>query len=199
MKNEETICYKISRSIEDLGKAMKTGNLDALALVKRLHEMREQAQRMEEGLKLRKNMMIEAGLEEQYQSKKKKETTPQGVNKIAMEKEEFTEEKINIEVIIKRDGEIIYQNKAHAGVLCLVERVKDIDRYGQINGQTQKFTFGQPMMYWFAFDQLKQGIEARALEIMQSIRNAIAKNQFADPEVKRKIMEHTNKMEENKL
>lgn len=198
-KYEDTICYKINRCMDDMEKAMKTGNLDGLALVKRLHHIRQQAQKMENGLKLRKKIMVREGLEDEYQSTKKKENTPTGINKIAMEEEEKTNDKLTFEVTIKREGEIVYQNTAHAGVACFVEQVEDIDEQGQITGNTQKFTFGNPMMMWFAFDQLKQAIEARGMEIMLSIQTAISQRKFVDPHVKKQLMDFTNKKEsENK-
>jgi hypothetical protein len=198
MKNEDTICYNVTRSIEDLEKAIKTGNLDALGLVRRLHRIREQAQKMENGLKHRKEIMVREGFEDEYQALKKKLSVPGGTNKIYNEGEERTKEKIEFEFTIKRDGEIVYQNKAYAGVLCIVEKVEDIDEMGNIIGTTQKFTCGNPMMTWFAFDQLKIAIEARGLEIMQSIKQAIEDKKFVDPSVKKQIIEATNKMEDIK-
>jgi len=194
MKNEDTICFKVTRSVEELEIAMKTGKLDALNLVKRLHEIRNQAQKMEEGLKRRKKIMEREGLEVEYQALKKKLSVPEGTNKIYNEGEEKTTEKIEFEFTIKRSGEIIYQNNAYAGVVCVVEKVEDIDEMGNIVGTTQKFTFGNPMMTWFAFDQLKIAIEARGLEIMESIKQAIEKRKFVDPSVKKQIMEATNKI-----
>jgi hypothetical protein len=197
MKDENTICHKVTRSIEDMEKAMQTGNLDGLALVKRLHEIREQAQKMENGLRRRQKLMISKGIEEEYQQLKSKESKPTGINKIWDKREEQTPEKINFEVIIKRDGELIYQHEAHAGVISTVEKIENIDDMGQITGQTQKFVFGNPMVFWFAFDQLKTSIEARGMEILLSIQSAVKANKFADPEVKRKLMEATNKMKGN--
>jgi SpoU rRNA methylase family enzyme len=199
MKSEDTICYSITRSIEDMETAMKTGNLDGLALVKRLHHIRNQAQKMETGLKRRKDIMVRENLEDEYQKLKAEKSIPTGINKIANEKEEKIAEKLNFEITIKRDNDIVYQNKAHAGVVCIVEEVDDIDEQGQITGNTQKFTFGQPMMIWFAFDQLKQAIEAKSMEILLSIEAAIKANKFADPKVKQTIIDATNKEKEFRL
>lgn len=193
MKIEETICDKVTRSIEDLETAIKGGHLDAIAFVRRLHEIRGQAQKMETGLKRRKKIMVREGLEDEYQKLKVKESVPNGINKIYDKPEEESKEKLNFEIIMKRDGEIVYQNEAHAGVVCIVEKIEDIDEMGQITGTTQKFTFGNPMMIWFAFDQLKIAIEARRFEILQAIKSAIENKKFTDPEVKRKIIEATNK------
>lgn len=198
IKDKNTICYKVTRSIEDLEFAMKTGKLDALNLVKRLHAIREQAQKMENGLKRRKEIMVREGLEDEYQALKKKLSVPEGINKIFNAGEEHTKENIEFEFSIKRDGELIYENKAYAGVVCVVEKIEDIDEGGNIVGTTQKFTFGNPMMTWFAFDQLKIAIEARGLEILQSIKAAVERNQFTDPDVKRQIINAANKIKENK-
>jgi uncharacterized protein (UPF0305 family) len=55
--------------------------------------------------------------------------------------------------------------------------------------------FGQPLAYWFAFDQLKTSIESKAFDIMQAIKQAVKDKKFVNPDVKKKIIEATNKME----
>jgi len=195
MKDEQTICHKVTHSIEKLEIAIKTSNLDVLFLVHTLHEIRSQAQKMEDGLKHRKKIMEREGLEAEYQALKKKLSVPEGVNKIYKEEEERTKDKVEFEFIIKREGRLIYKQKAYAGVLCVAEKIEDIDEDGQITGTTQKFTFGNPMMTWFAFDQLRISIEARSLEIMESIKEAVKAKKFVSPEVRNKIINATNKKE----
>jgi hypothetical protein len=193
MKDQQTICYTITHSIEALEKALKTHNLDVIALVHNLHRIREKAQRMEEGLKQRKKIMVREGLEEEYQLLKAKNKIPEGINKIRNDGEERIG-KTEFEVIVKKEGEIIYQNTAHAGVVCVAEKVENINEEGQIDGTTQKLMFGNPMMIWFAFDQLKLAVEARGLEIMESIKQAVEAKKFVNPEVRKKIIEATNKI-----
>ena len=192
MENSQTICHKITLSIEDVEKAIKTGNLDVITLAKRLHSIREDAQKMENALKLRKEIMIKAGLEEIYKEKKELKTKPEGINKIMNEPEQQIVEKINFEVTIKRDGEVIYQSKAHAGALSIVEKIEDIDEFGTIDGRTQRFTFGPILAIWFAFDQMKQSIEARGVEIMGAIKKAMSEKKIISPEAKKKLQEMAN-------
>jgi len=195
MKDEKTICYKITRSIEALEKATKTGKLDVITLVRRLHKIREQAQDMENGLKARKKIMIREGFEEEYQLSKAKDKIPDGINTIYGKDEERLEAKALFEVTIKQDEKIVYQTSAHAGVVCLVEKIENINEEGQIDGRTQRLMFGQPLAYWFAFDQLKTSIESKAFDIMQAIKQAVKDKKFVNPDVKKKIIEATNKME----
>jgi hypothetical protein len=195
MKDEKTICYKITRSITALEKAIKTGKLDVITLVRRLHTIRQQAQNMENGLKNRKKIMVREGFEEEYQLSKAKAKIPDGINTIYETDEERLDYKALFEITIKQDEKIVYQTSAHAGVVCIVEKIDDINEEGQIDGQTQKLMFGQPLAFWFAFDQLKIAVEAKGLEIMQSIKQAIEDKKFVNPDVKRKIIEAINRME----
>ena len=64
---------------------------------------------------------------------------------------------------------------------------------GNITGVTQKFICGNPMMIWFAFDQLKIAIEARRFEILGAIKEAIKNKRFSDPETKKKFIDVINK------
>jgi len=192
MENSQTICHKITLSIEDVEKAIKTGNLDVITLAKRLHSIREDAQKMENALKLRKEIMIKAELEEIYKEKKELKAKPEGINKIMNEPEQQIVEKINFEVTIKRDGEVIYQSKAHAGALSIVEKIEDIDEFGTIDGRTQRFHFGPILAIWFAFDQMKQSIEARGVEIMGAIKKAMSEKKVISTEAKKKLQEMAN-------
>jgi len=192
MENKDTICYLITLSIEDVERAIKTGGLDAIGLAKRLHSVREKAQRMENGLKLRKEIMIKAGLEEIYKKKKELKTKPEGINKIMNEPEQQVVEKIDFEVFIKKDGELIYQSKAHAGTICIVEKIDDLDKFGNVDGRTQRFTFGPILAIWFAFDQLKQTMEAKGVEIMAAIKQAMSEKKVISPEAKKTLQRMSN-------
>jgi hypothetical protein len=194
MKYEETICYNVDKCIEEMDNARKTGNLNGLDIVKRLHHIRSQAQKMENGLRRRKVIMEREHLEDEYQTLKGNEAKPTGINKIYNQSGEQVSEKTNIEVTIKRDGDTIYQNMAHAGVICVVEKIEDIDKRGQITGITQTYTFGNPMFIWFSFDRLKTDIEAKSMEILLSIQSAVKSKLFDSPEVIEKLKEVTNKL-----
>jgi len=170
MQYEKTICYGVAKSLELLEEAMNTNTLDAGRLAKLLHGIRSQAQVMENGLKLRKEMMIANGLEAEYQKKKGKQYTPTGINKIASSDEIRADKEAQFRVTIEKDGEILYQNNSKGGVLCTVEKVTDIDSDGVMEGQTQKFMYGHTMAWWFAFDQLRISIEGKKFELLAALK-----------------------------
>lgn len=194
MKNENTICFKVSRSIELLERAIKTKDLDVVEMSRFLHAIRSDAQRMENGLKWRKEIMVREKLEDEYQDRKKKENTLTGTNKIANEGEEVVKDNPEFEFTVKKNGELLYENRSHAGVVCTVEKIEGMDEFGQMVGTTQKLIFGNPAMIWFAFDQLKIAIEARGTEILADLRHMIENKKFLDPEVRKEYVEATNKM-----
>ncbi len=198
MQQEKTICHKISKSIEVLEFTINTGSFDVGKMAKLLHSIRQDAQGMENGLKARKKLIIKNNLEEKYQKQKKKNNTPSGINEI--EKLEIhTQEKEEFEFTIKRikDNKIVYQNKSHAGVVSIVEEIESIDRFGEMDGRTQKFTFGQPLAYWFAFDQLRQSIEARKVEIVSALKDAIGSNKLMDPKIRQQILDTANQVKKD--
>jgi len=192
MKQENTICYKVSESIKVIETTVKTGNFNAGKLAKLLHQIRKDAQKMEDGLKARKNVMIKNNLEKEYQ-KNKKGVEFDGINEIS-KIEEISKEKEEFEVTIKRikTNKIVYKNKSHAGVICNVEKLKEMDKFGEIDGTTQVFTFGHTLAFWFAFDQLRQAVEGRKTEIMSAIQKAVNSNELIDPEVRANIIKLAN-------
>lgn len=194
MKWDQTICFKINRCIDNITNAVKGKGLDIQALSIDLHEIRTSAQHMESGLKLRKKLMIEAGIEEKYQALFASENTPtkNGINTIANASEVRPASKIRYEFTVKEDGKVVYQSPAHAGVIDIVEEIEDIDDQGIINGKTQRFIFGHPLAIWYAFDQLQQAIEARRLEILIALKKAVGGKMFSDPVQKKKILEAMN-------
>jgi hypothetical protein len=187
---ENTICYKVSRTIDALTEAL-TGSLDIVLQVQRLHEIRKSAQRMEDALKLRKEMMVEAGIEAKYQSKKAGNKALKGVNKIAhmdekrLDTPEYT-------VIIKQGNEIVYENKVFSIVASIVEEITDIDDSGAISGRAQSLTIGKPLHVWYGFDQLRQAIEARSFEIFSAIQASIKSGSLADKSLKKALIERAN-------
>lgn len=81
-----------------------------------------------------------------------------------------------IEVIVKKDGEVVYQNKAYAGVINLVESVDSIDREaGVIEGVTQNFIFGEKLLQLYSFDQLRQRISQVIKTELPQILEAIGR------------------------
>ena len=196
MQQEKTICHKINESIKALELTIKTSSLNVSKMAKLLHSIRTDAQAMENGLKARKKLMVENNLEKKYQKQKKKAIIPEGVNKIE-NMELNTQEKTEFEFIVKRikDNKIIYRNKSHAGVISTVEKIESIDRFGELDGRTQRFVFGQPLAYWFAFDQLRQSIEDKKVEIIASLKDAVDSNKLVDPKVRQKIVDTANQLE----
>ena len=187
MKAEDTICWKINRIVDDLTESLATGKLDIVNAVARLHEVRQSAGKMELALKNRKDLMVIHGIEEKYQADKGNDK-PTGINHIS-DLDEKTYKNPEFEFIFKRDGEVVYQNKVYSAVFCVVEKITDISPEGVIDGVTQKLTFGRPLEVWYAMDQLNQGVEDMRVEILADMQKAIEDNKFADPEVKRRIIE----------
>ncbi len=80
------------------------------------------------------------------------------VNEI-LAKKYITTSHPEFEVVIKQNGKVIYQDKAVAGVLNFVERIDNVNKSNlEVEGQTQSFCFGHPVIQLFSFDQLKQKI-----------------------------------------
>lgn len=191
MDPKDTICFKISESIDRLNHAL-TGELDIVAMAKLLHEIREDATKMEVGLKIRKQIMQKHGLEKEYQILKGEKNAKNGVNKLP-EQYQKREEKLDFEIIIKEKNEIVYQNKVHSAVLCMIEKIKSIDEYGEVSGKSQVLTLGHDLAVWFAFDQLKQAVEAKSIQIQSAIRYGVVSGEIKDPNYRKSLMEMVNK------
>ncbi len=189
MKHEDTVCYKIDQAVKVVERAVKTGTFDAGKMGQLLHDIRLDAQKMENGLKARKAAMEKAGIEEAYQ--KTATPAPDKKNKIAG-RDETSKQRKWFEFTVKEKGKVIYEHKAHAGILCIVEEVTDIDENGIMTGQSQKFFFGHDLAVWFAFDQLRQGLEARRLNILTALRNAVERKAFKNPKDKVKLLKAIN-------
>lgn len=194
MLETETICYKIDRSLDILKEALKTKELDAPALADYLHQIRVDAQAMENALHRRKKVMYEAGIEENYKEEKKKAETHSGVNHIIdVPSGTFVKGHPKYEFTVKQDGKILYQNEAYAGAMASVERFDDIDRFGTITGQSQQFYFGHPLLIMYAFQQLERGIEDKNIEIMTAFKQTMEGKKDVDPTVKKILREMANK------
>lgn len=187
MKTDQAICEKITTAISLLEDLLVTGQIDVGLLAKQLHFIREDAQNMENGLRNRKKFMIHKGVEEEYRHKEAKETDRSGINTLPME-EEKRKERINLEIIVKESGAVVYQNTVHGGVFSIVEKISDIDENGYITGTTQKLTFGHPLVVWYGFDQLRQTIEGKKIEIMSALQKATEKKIFKNPAIKSAIL-----------
>lgn len=194
MTDEQTICYKVTKCIEEIEKSLKTKVFNAPKVAKLLHEIRQDAQHMEDGLKLRKKIMATvAGLEDEYAKAKGKANTMTGTNNIGAIDERRPVDQLVFTITIKdKNGEIMYDNTAFAGVVSTVEQISDVDEHGMIDGKTQTFGFGHELSAWFAFDQLKQGFEAKAVSIMTRLVNIISTGQIKNPKVKAELIKAMN-------
>ncbi len=196
MKSEATVCYKVSKCLDLLEEGVKTMELDAGTLAELLHGIRRDAQAMENGLKARKRLMSEVGLEKRYQSEKgvlRDKEDGQGINTIK-NVDTRTKESMRWEVTIKQNGEVIYQHESGGGVMSFVESISDIDNDGHIEGVCQHYMFGHELSVFFAFDQLRQAMEGRWVQILLKIKEVLGNNKNADPTVKRKILDTVNSM-----
>ncbi len=79
------------------------------------------------------------------------------------------------EVTIKQNGEVVYEHKAYAGVISLVEKITTVTKDFEVEGRTQKFMFGHPIIIFFAFDQLKTAFEQKIAGMTEFIRQTYEK------------------------
>jgi hypothetical protein len=189
--HENTICHKIHELQDALEKVIKTGELDLNIFTKNLEYIRKSAQKMENGLKLRKEVMQLHDIEEEYQAKKKAKDIPTGINTV-QNAHKKTKEKIKFRITVEEQGKIVYQNESFGAVVSVVEKIKDIDNFGVIDGQAQTFFAGHPLTVFFAFDQLHQAYQSKNIEITAAIKEAILNNKFSDPRVKKQIIDFMN-------
>ena len=223
MNPKNTICYKIDIAVEELNKALKTalsitqltkskGTLtdeefktrlreikprgNPLAITNLLHEIRDDAQSMENGLKRRKKIMKQAGFEEEYQKQKKKFS--KGISFQRDEQQILTpnteQASFLFEITIKDrlKDEIVYHKDATAAVVSITEKINDIDTYGVIDGESQTLYFGESIAIFYAFDQLRIGMEAKMPEILLRMQQLVISGKITDPETKRILMNTTN-------
>jgi hypothetical protein len=96
------------------------------------------------------------------------------INKI-FNKEELLIDHPVFEVTIKQNGEIVYQHSDYAGAVSVVEKVKTITSEFEVEGVTQKFMFGHPIIIFFAFDQLKKSFESKIIGMVEYIKKTYEK------------------------
>lgn len=76
------------------------------------------------------------------------------------------------EIIIKRDGKVIYHNRAFAGILSIVHSV---DKFSQkeIEGDSQSYLFGPAPFALFAYDQFRHKVDS-SLQFCASVLSHMA-------------------------
>lgn len=179
LNHDQTICFKVEKSLEILKHTLKTGEIDIDALSEYLHGIRKDAQRMEDALKLRKEIMTVNKLEDNYQEMKEKETTPPGVNNMPIGFE-IRNEPLSYEVIVKDKDKVLYQNNVWGICFSAVEKIDDISHDGVISGKSQQFTVGHDLTVFFAFNQLEQNLEARMMKALTALANTIRLGRLKD-------------------
>jgi hypothetical protein len=185
---DQTICHRVNQCIKSVEESIKTGRLNVSLLSENLHEIRKSATDMENALKMRKQIMAKAQLEDVYQTAKGKRNATTGINNIPDDGTPMNNEFPDYEVIVKNGDKILYQNKGHAGIVGFVEKLDDMDEAGNITGLTHNFFFGRTIGYWYAFDQMRIAIESRGLQIVAGIREMARDSKLVDPEIKKKIL-----------
>ncbi len=196
INHDETVCYYVNRMTEQLEQAMKTGDLDVMAMQEGLESIRKGAQNMENGLTLRKKILEDHGLEEEYQKLKAETQKMPGINKIGQRNERKTRaewQKKTYQLTVKQDGKIIYDVESYAGVICTVEEISDMDEQGTMTGTTQKFLFGHDLAIWYGFDQLQQSMQTRKVQMMTAMTAALEGKKIFTDKLRDMIKEATNK------
>jgi len=82
------------------------------------------------------------------------------INKIKNDQIIFSTKPSVFQVDIRQDGVLVYRNETSGGVLNFVENISSVVKKGQtIEGRCQHLVFGHPVIWMFAYDQLKQALE----------------------------------------
>jgi hypothetical protein len=116
------------------------------------------------------------------------------INKVRIQDEIRIDTKPEYEFQVYQNGELVYKNKSHCGVVCTVERISDIDDIGAVDGITQKFIFGHPVAVWYAFNQLEQNMEGRKVQMMVALNELIQSKSRIPQATKDSIKAMTNYM-----
>jgi hypothetical protein len=173
MNYNNTICHKVDTAMHSLEDYVKGGRIEPEKLARLLRSIQHDAIAMEDGLKERKKAMIEAGVEEKYQTAKGNKK-PEGINKIAGIRETRPEKDLNFEVTVRdlsKEGEIVYKGKSHAGVVSTVDEIEKLFDYeGVTHGKTQTFYWGNPLAWLFAFHQLERSITPHFIEVNEWVK-----------------------------
>lgn len=192
VRDVDTICWKINRIQDMLAETLRTQELEIPDVVKLMNDIQIGAGKLERALKRRKRFMVDHGLEAEYKKNPKYQAPKKDIRNTFSEKEE-RKDKPSFEVIIKDNGKIRYQQPIIAGVICLVERIEDIDEQGMIDGQTQKLVFGDDLHAYYAFDQLYQAIRPFAARAVVKLKEFMKKSKTIEPDFKKRFLDRLNK------
>jgi hypothetical protein len=192
MKYQDTICHKVDALQKSLEQSIKDASLDVGLFAKNLAEIRTAATRMENGLKLRKEIMTANNLEADYQVKKGKENTPPGINTVRGTRRNDKTNDLKFKVTVEENGKIVYQTTNRGLVMSVVEKIDDIDEQGVITGQAQTLMIGHELVMFYAFDQLHKHFQREAAPIMAKLMEAVKTKAFANKDIVKKIIEAAN-------
>lgn len=160
----ETICARVDFIYGELEKDIAGKRFDGIKVLDALKAIRKSANAMENSIKLRKEMMIEAKLEEVYKRKRgEKYDTGVRVNEVSFDRPQ------KITVIVKQKDKIIYEQEANSGVFSITERIDDINNEGVMSGKAQHFQFGNPFGMFYALDQLNQNMHSSLIKFGVSV------------------------------
>lgn len=192
MNYDKTICHKVAKCQQLIKEAINTSSFNAQLMSKLLVDIQSDATRMEQGLKINKQIREKYGLEIEYQEAMKKKFTPPGVNNL--EKIDLqTPDKLKFELTIKdQNGEVLYHNKTRAVILCAVEKITDIDLEGVIDGEVQTFAAGNDLAIWYAFDQLQQKFAGKFMELFVKLKNTIKSGKLRDGSFRESLIHDIN-------
>lgn len=191
-EGHKTICHKINKSLEMIAGAVNGESLDILKLTNYLHEIRKDASRMEEGLKSRKKIMLQADpeLERKHKAEMGSHITTAEINKLVEldeKRQSLDGEKhptYTVQIVEDATGETLYKGKARAGLVSFVEKLEGFDKSGSLNGQTQHFMFGHSLGQWFAFDQMLKKAEHVKMEWLAAMKSGVLQSDVVSEKVK---------------
>ena len=105
-----------------------------------------------------------------------KNNMPGAINQIQWRKEIKKAGEIpRFEIVVKENGKIVYRNKAYAGVLNFIQSVDKVETGKKltdftVEGDSQAFGFGHPIIQFFAMDQLGQKLTPALIEALKTLK-----------------------------
>lgn len=195
VSEKETICYKLDQCQDALQGLVRTGEMDVLAVLRQLELIRKDATRMEHSIRTNKALRLKHGIDAEYRKMMNEAESPEGIEKNVPEvrEQKAGEVDYHIRVVDNVTKKEVFNGNSHAFILVIVNKIKDIDLAGIIDGEAQVFAVGHDIALWFAFDQWKQRMRSKMVEIEMGFAEAIANHRFGNKEWKEKMLKFLNK------
>jgi len=167
-----TICQKLSTLEESFYE-----HGDAKTILNLMRDIKRDAQHMEDGLKRRREVMAEAGIEDKYQK------TRQRIKPFVEKQTAFSEgaTPFYVKVINLKTKEILIDQTVNAGVVCVVNKFDGIDENGALVGRVFPIAFGHELPIFFAWDQLRITISGLVVPVLQKLKIAREMGIIKDP------------------